>query len=490
MRLPWRTAAALAVALIPPAAIGLWPAPRAPAAGLHQQHGDHSPQTVRTHQGRLTTAVPAGVGAGAWDGKEGLGPWPAGGRVLEVGGKGGPDSLAAALSAASDGDRIILHGGWHPGNFTVDRRIWIEGRAGATLSGGGKGTVVTVTAPGARITGLIIRESGRTLDGEDSGVALKNADDAAVAGCTLREVQFGVSAKGAARAVIIGNDVTGRAGDLSLMGDGIRAWSSDGVRIAFNTVRATREILVESTAGAEVRGNAVLDGRQGLHLMRANGITVAGNYLGGNSTGIYVMYGADSRVEGNRVENNRGPSGYGVGLKEADGAVITGNWFIGNRAGIYLDSSPLDPARPNRIADNLVAYNDAGVIVTPATKGNQISTNDFLDNFQQVGVNGQGQPAANRWTADGRGNHWSDYAGYDADGDRVGDLPYAPVRIFEGWMDRQPELKWFWFTPAASAVDLAARAFPLSTGDPVLTDDRPAMAPAVRRDSPWSNSIK
>jgi nitrous oxidase accessory protein len=93
--------------------------------------------------------------------------------------------------------------------------------------------------------------------------------------------------------------------------------------------------------------------------------------------------------------------------------------------------------------------------------------------------------AANQWTVDGLGNHWSDYEGYDANGDGAGDVPYAPLRVFEGWLDRQPDLRWFWFTPAASAVDAAARAFPLAAPDPILTDERPAMAPAERREFPW-----
>ncbi len=488
MGLTWRTALAVTLAVLPPVAIALWPAPAPAAAPSHAAHGDHSPAAVRTHQGHIYSSVPQGYGAEAWDGH--LPPWPDGGRLLEVGhGKTYAD-LAEALASARDGDHIVLLGGIHLGNFEVNRRVWIEGRNDVTISGGGKGSVFTVTAPGARLSGLMIHDSGDSLDSEDAGVSIKDADGAVVAGCHMMSVQFGVQAKNAQGALIAGNTVVGRPGDLSLMGDGIRAWHSDEVRILFNTVRATREILVESTIGATISGNAIVDGRQGLHLMRAMGAKVTGNYLGGNSTGIYVMYGDETDILGNRLENNRGPSGYGVGLKEANSIRIEGNWFLGNRAGIYLDRSPLDPQRPNQITSNLIAYNDVGVSVTPATEGNLISQNDFLDNFQQVGASGGGQPAQNRWTVDGKGNHWSDYAAYDDNGDGVGDLPHAPLRVFEQWMDRQPDLKWFWFTPASSAVDLAARAFPIAAQDAVLVDEKPVMAPVLRRDDPWLNYRK
>src|SRR5947209_16532448 len=46
--------------------------------------------------------------------------------------------------------------------------------------------------------------------------------------------------------------------------------------------------------------------------------------------------------------------------------------------------------------------------------------NDFRDNATVIEVDGQGDALG----ADFRGNHYSDYAGYDLDGDGTGDVAY------------------------------------------------------------------
>lgn len=428
------------------------------------------------------------VGVSGWDRR--LSGWPEGVRVMHVGESQGYPTLAEALDSAADGDRIVVHGGRHPGPVRIYRRVWIEGHDEAEILGNGQGTVVTVEAPGARITGFRISRSGDSLDSEDSGIMIRNAPGALAAGCSLSKIQFGIVVKQSPDVQLLGNSVEGREGDLSLNGDGIRLWFSDGGIVAFNTVRRTREIIVEASERTEIRGNAVTGGKLGLHLMRSPSAVMTGNYLAGNSTGLYVMYGSGARLVGNRIENNRGPSGYGIGLKEADNIQVLDNWLLDNRTGIYLDNSPLSGDRPNSIVGNLIAYNDSGVSLTPSTSGNRFEANDFLENYQQVAVTGGGQLVRNAWTGQSRGNYWSDYIGYDADGDGIGDLIHAPAPVFERWTDRMPVLLWFRFTPAARAVDLAVRAFPLAEPPPILTDVRPLIAPADRRDSPWSAFMK
>src|SRR5690606_19267336 len=121
-----------------------------------------------------------------------------------------------------------------------------------------------------------------------------------------------------------------------------------------------------------------------------------------------------------------GPSGYGLGLKEVDRYVIEGNVFAGNRVGAYLDGSPFTRrAGSATFTRNAFAFNDIGITMLPAVKGNAIYANDFVDNLEQVAIQGRGDLSGNAFAHDGRGNYWSDYAGYDAAGDGVGDQPYA-----------------------------------------------------------------
>lgn len=128
---------------------------------------------------------------------------------------------------------------------------------------------------------------------------------------------------------------------------------------------------------------------------------------------------------------------------------------------------------------NAFTYNDIGLSFQPAVERNIFTENTFLENMEQVEVRGGGQLEGNDWTVDGRGNFWSDYAGYDANGDRLGDLPYQPRSLFESLLDRHPSLRLFLMSPAQQAIDMASRAFPIMRPEPKLTDSAPLMSPVL-----------
>jgi nitrous oxidase accessory protein len=54
---------------------------------------------------------------------------------------------------------------------------------------------------------------------------------------------------------------------------------------------------------------------------------------------------------------------------------------------------------------------------------NQIEGNAFLSNNRKAHDRGHN----NRWDDGRKGNYWSDYLGKDANGDGIGDTPYAVV---------------------------------------------------------------
>jgi nitrous oxidase accessory protein len=211
--------------------------------------------------------------------------------------------------------------------------------------------------------------------------------------------------------------------------------------------------------------------------MFSDGQIVEENSLAGNSVGIYLMYGRDLQLRRNRIEDNHGPSGYGIGLKDTDDVAVEDNAIIANRVGVYVDNSPREADATVRFARNLFAYNEIGVTMLPLVRRNTFVANSFQDNGEQVAVAGSGDLTQNAWAEAGAGNYWSDYAGFDANGDRIGDLPYAAVSFYESLVSLYPELRLFQLSPAAQALDLAARAFPIFQPRPKLADPFPLMAP-------------
>ncbi|MCO5170883.1 MAG: nitrous oxide reductase family maturation protein NosD [Planctomycetes bacterium] len=398
-------------------------------------------------------------------------------RTWVVGPAGGPP-LAQVVAGADDGDTVVALAGVHRGPVEVTRRVTLEGREGAVIDGGGRGTVVRLAAAGAVLRGVTVVGSGASLERENSGVTI-DAAGALVEGNRIVDCLFGVYARRAAGSVVRGNVIVGKDLDVPRRGDPIRVWYSDDVTLEGNVVERGRDVVLWYSTRMVVRGNVIRDGRYGLHFMYCDDGDIAGNRLVGNSVGAFLMYGRRLRMHHNVLESNRGPSGYGLGLKDMDDARITDNLLRDNRVGAYVDNSPREVDSTVVFERNVILGNDVGVLLLPLVRRNIYLENSFVDNGEQVAVTGGGELIGNTWALGGRGNYWSDYAGYDADGDGVGDVPYEASRLFERLADRDPHLRLFLFGPATDAVNFAARAVPLVRPRPKLRDEAPLMAPVL-----------
>ena len=392
-------------------------------------------------------------------------------------------SLTEALAVAPDGGTITVQGGVYPGGLVIDRPVQFVATEGAVIDGGRQGTLVTIRGTDAAMSGFILRGTGDNLDHEDAAIVVEDGS-AVLTDNQIEDALFGIYLKNAHDSVVRGNVILSKDVPTARKGDGIKTWYSDRVVIENNSASNSRDIILWYSKDGLVRNNTFDGGRYGLHLMYSDNARIEGNSLSANSIGLYIMYSRDPYVIGNRIINNHGPSGGGIGLKDVDGAVVEGNRFVNNQIAIQVDESPREPGIENYIRDNVFAFNQTGIGFLPAVRHNTVTGNAFIDNTEQVAIIGRGQLRDITWAEQGRGNYWSDYAGYDADGDGIGDLPYRSQRLFETLVDGNPLLRLFTWTPAASAIDFAARAMPEVRPEVKLSDPAPLMAPVAHQALP------
>lgn len=392
-------------------------------------------------------------------------------------------SLAEALAEAPDGATIEVRGGTYPGGLVIERPVRLVASEGAVIDGGGQGSLVTIRGADATLSGFLLRGTGDNLDHEDAAIVVEDGT-AVLTGNRIEDALFGIYLKNAHGSILRDNVIVSKDLPTARKGDGIKAWYSDGVVIENNAASDGRDIILWYSQDGLVRNNTFDGGRYGLHLMYSDRAHIEGNSLSANSIGLYIMYSRDPHVVGNRIVNNHGPSGGGIGLKDVDGAVIEGNRFVNNQIALQVDGSPREPGIENYIRNNVFAFNQAGIGFQPAVRHNTVTGNAFIDNTEQVAIMGRGQLRDITWAEQGRGNYWSDYAGYDADGDGIGDLPYRSQRLFESLVDGNPLLRLFTWTPAASAIDFAARAMPEVRPEVKLSDPAPLMAPVAHQALP------
>lgn len=431
---------------------GFW---LAVAAGLLAWYAVRLKARTRGHA-RAAVVLTAGL-AILWPGPD------AAAQTWHVGGADGVATIQEAADRAADGDTIVVRPGRYAGPLVVRRRVALIGQDGAVVDGGGRGTVVALEAPGITMAGFTIRGSGDILSAEHTGILVR-ASGIAIEGNRLEDVLFGVHLRHAPGSVVRRNVFRGKPLPVARRGDAIRVWYSDDVTIEGNQVFDGRDVVLWYSTRLTIRGNEVRRGRYGLHFMYCHDAVVEGNHLEENSVGAYLMYSAGLQVRGNRMLRHRGPSGYGLGLKDMEAVRVERNTIADNRVGIFLEHAS------GSYEDDTLALNDTGVWVWPSARQNRFERNAFIENGEQVRFDGA-QADINSWQQ----NFWSDYRGYDADGDGLGDVPYRGLRLFERLTDRYPALRLYTGSPVAQALDVAAQMFPVFAPRPVLMDPKPLM---------------
>ena len=372
-------------------------------------------------------------------------------------------TIQSALEASLAGDTIFVNPGIYQGPLEVKKSVTLIGHELPVIDGGGEGTVVKLESPGIRFEGFLVRNSGGLLSRDDAGI-LATANGITISRNELRDVLFGIYLKNSPKSALKDNRLYGKNFDLGRRGDLIRIWYSHDVRIERNKTFRGRDAVLWYSKNAVLRGNNFQNGRYGVHFMYCQNAVVEANTFSENSVGAYLMYSEGLKLDGNFIQNNRGPSGFGIGFKDMENAEIRHNVVTGNRVGFFIDSSS-----GGDFHANLVAYNDKGFEISPSVRKNKFSENNIVDNVEQVTLDQSSVFTVNEWQK----NFWSDYRGYDADRDGIGDVAYRPMKLYERLTDRFHDLKIFFSSPSVYAIDFAANTFPVFAPTPKFEDLKP-----------------
>jgi nitrous oxidase accessory protein len=392
-------------------------------------------------------------------------------------------NLHQAVADAEHGSTITVPKGVYPGPLHINKPLSLIADDGAIIDAGGEGDVVTITAPDVTFRGFTVRGSGANLNREDTGILVNLSPRTIIENNIVEDCLFGINFKESPDSIMRGNTIIGKDIYIARRGDGIKLWNSHNSLIENNRVKDIRDAVLWYSDNVVIRGNHVTGSRYGLHFMYSHNNILEENVLEQNSVGVFLMYSRNLILRRNVLARNRGPSGYGIGVKDMQGMIVEDNLMVGNRVGVYIDNPPVYLPEYDRFTRNVFASNDVGMVFQPSVQRVAVFENSFIENLQQVALAGGGELRRNEFTHNGRGNFWSDYRGYDLDGDGIGDMPYQAESLWDNLMDREPGLRLFLFSPAQQAVELASQAFPVVRPRPLMTDNAPLMRP-VRADIP------
>ena len=385
------------------------------------------------------------------------------------------DNLAAAVRAAQPGDTVQVQRGQYRANLLIDKPLTLRGLDRPTLSGGNQGDTIRVTAPDVVIEGLIVRDSGDDLKAQNAGIYLyPGAHRAVVRHCDLTYNLFGLWIEKADDVRIEHNVITGKREYASPQrGNGVQLYNTKGAQILNNDISFVRDALyVDVSHHAVFKGNRLHHSRYGTHYMNSYYNLWEDNDTYYNRGGLALMEVRDQVVRGNRAWGN---SDHGIMLRTLQDSVIENNVVAGNNRGFFIYD-----VEYIKLNDNLIVDNTVGVHLSAGSKNNEVEGNDLIGNREQVRYVGARDE---RWGTQ-RGNHWSNYLGWDRDGDGMGDVPYEANDMVDRLTWRHPSVKLLLASPAVQALRLVGRQFPILRA-PSVVDPHPRMQPGHKDWSEW-----
>ena len=386
-----------------------------------------------------------------------------------------PGLLQARIDAARPGAVVEVPAGVYAGPLVIRGPLTVVASQGATIDGGGLGSVVTILGQGVTLRGFTIRHSGRAVTEEAAGITV-TGDGHRIEGNRVEDVYFGIHVGDGSGVVVRDNRIAPGETYGARPGHGISAWHLRDSVLSGNRISHARDgVYLSFTERVTVIDNEITNCRYGLHSMYSQQVRFEGNRATGNLLGAALMSSDALVFRRNRIAQHRqGAAAYGILLKDIGDLLAEDNHILSNRIGVYAESVPSDPAREAILARNVIAGNEVGLALQ-STAALSVTGNRIAENLTDVRPLGKALSAGMRWTRDGFGNSWGRYRGYDANHDGIGDIPYQVDDAMDALLRRNNSIQAFLYTPAHLALESAARMFPLYRQPPVLIDNRPLM---------------
>ncbi len=354
--------------------------------------------------------------------------------VVDKSGQGDFYDIQNAIDAAEDGDLIRVMSGTFQEHLLVNKSVMLvgENKSSCIIDGNGTGTVVTVNADSAFISGFTVQGSGE----DQEGVILNQSSGDRILGNIIVSNYYGVWLNSAERNVIRDNYVQGNVWGIYLQDSGnntiednnvsdnsrrgLHLGVSDGNTVVENAVINNFEgIYLEFSSGNSLRNNSLTENAYGfgvlgsqlpdfiqnidtsnridgepiyywvnqrdrlvppdascIAVVNSTGITVKDLNLTRQQGGPLFAYTDNSTIENMYVSNAR----YGFRLFSCENVNVIGNSFARDAEGIHLDYCV-----NNTVSRNIITNSGEGIFLDHSDS-NLLTENSFVNNTDGMRV--------------------------------------------------------------------------------------------------------
>lgn len=376
-------------------------------------------------------------------------------------------TVKQAIEIAQSGDTIIIEKGVYK-EFNINiinKTLHIKGIDYPVIDAGMNGTAFGIKANGVTIEGLKIINIGRSYTKDFAAILLNGSENFTIKKNILENVFFGFLIEKSVKGVIEGNRIKSEGGEEANSGNGIHLWNSSEIIVRNNHVQGMRDgIYIEFGKNCEILNNlSEKNIRYGLHFMFSDRNSYIGNTFEDNGAGVAVMFSKFIEMKKNLFRKSWGSASYGLLLKEISDATLEHNIFEDNTIAVNADGTTRV-----QFIENDFKNNGYAIKVHGGAYSTSFTRNNFLYNSFDVAYSGRLND--NSFT----GNYWSDYTGYDLNKDKIGDVPFRPVKLFSYLVNKTPEAIVLLRSIFIDLVDFSEKVSPIFT-PAELIDHEPQM---------------
>jgi len=320
--------------------------------------------------------------------------------TLTVDVNGGADyvSIQEAVSAAGDGDTVLVMPGTYRENVDVEKPLTIISESVSPAdtiveAANVRDHVFFVNSDDVRISGFTLK-GARNEDDQVAGIYLDDVQGCNISGNVVSKNYYGIGLKNSRKNVLQDNDaaenrygiylcISSTENELSgndISGNYFGIYLNNACNnniLVDNTVDSNKQdgISLISSHKTAVKNNTITSNLKiGIQADDSRANQIRDNVVSENGKGIFILRSSENQVTENSIESN---DGSGVHLSwRSPNNTIEENRFEDNGEGILL----ADFARYNRVSDNLLRANKKGMYFMGHSDYNEISGNVLLFN--------------------------------------------------------------------------------------------------------------
>jgi len=391
------------------------------------------------------------------------------------------DNLQQKLDTSVDGDTVQLTAGRYIGNFVINHQLTLTGEKGAIIDGNGQGNALLLKNSNITVENLIIKNWGHDLTEENAGIySSTKAENIQIKNNKLTGDGFGLWLHKINHAKVINNTVKGNLSIRSAdRGNGIQLSSIENAHILNNETSEVRDgIYVIASKNNIIEGNTMHHLRYGIHYMYSYDNAVINNTAYNTRAGFALMSSRRLTIKGNKTTDSED---YGFLLNFITESTFEDNYIkdvwtkpenkvLGRDGkGLFVYNSGY-----NTIKNNRIDTAEIGIHLTAGSENVKVYGNSFINNPIQVKyVSNKKQ----EWSFEGKGNYWSNYLGWDMNGDNIGDVIFEPNDGIDQIIWRYPEMKMIMDSPVVLILRWIQKEFPVLK-PPGVKDSFPLMQPS------------